>query len=125
MEKYDYLAAVIEDVKNVVLESYDWKNELKEDRYEFEQKLMDELWVNDSVTGNESGSYTFNAWQAEEYLCHNFDLLKEACDEFSTSLEDIIESAETCDVTIRCYLLGQAVSAVCDELESELDEDEE
>lgn len=125
MEKYDYLAAVTEDVKNVVLSDYNWKEELREDRDEFEQKLMDELWINDSVTGNASGSYTFNTWQAEENLCHNLDLLREALNEFGCGLSDISNGAEYCDVTIRCYLLGQAISEVLDELEEELPEDEE
>ena len=32
MEKYDYLSAVTEDVKTLVLSDYKWKEELKEDR---------------------------------------------------------------------------------------------
>lgn len=125
MERYDYFAAVKEDVKNVVMNDYDYINELKEDRQAFEDKLNDELFINDSVTGNASGSYTFNAWQAEEYICHNMELLKEACNEFCTDLSDIIESAESCDVTIRCYLLGNAISEVLDELEEEISEEDE
>lgn len=125
MERYDYYSAVKEDVKNVVVNEYNYIEELKNDREEFEQRLYDELWVNDSVTGNTSGSYTFNAWQAEENICHNMDLLKEACSEFNTDLADIIESAESCDVTIRCYLLNQSISEILDELEEELPEDEE
>ena len=119
MEKYDYLANVIADVKEVVTNDYDYKKELNEDREAFEQRLNDELWTNDSVTGNGSGSYTFSTWQAEENLCHNFDLLKEALNEFGSNI-DILDDAEGCDVTIRCYLLGQAISTVLDELESEL-----
>lgn len=125
MERYDYYSAVKEDVKNVVVNEYNYIEELKKDREEFEQRLYDELWVNDSVTGNSSGSYTFNAWQAEENICHNMDLLKEACDGFNTDLADIIESAESCDVTIRCYLLSQSISEILDELEEELPEEEE
>lgn len=121
MEKYDYLANVIEDVKEVVKSDYNYKEELKEDREAFEQRLNDELWANDSVTGNGSGSYTFSTWQAEENLCHNFDLLKEALYEFGSNI-DILDNAEACDVTIRCYLLGQAISTVLDELEEEIAE---
>lgn len=125
MERYDYYSAVKGDVKNVVVNEYNYIEELKNDREEFEQRLYDELWVNDSVTGNASGSYTFSAWQAEENICHNLDLLKEACNELGTDLADIIESAESCDVTIRCYLLNQSISEILDELEEELPEDEE
>lgn len=121
MERYDYLSAVKEDVKNVVMSDYDYINELKEDREAFENKLNDELWANDSVTGNGSGSYTFSPWQAEENLCHNFDILKTALDEFCSNI-DILDNAEACDVTIRCYLLSTAISNVLDELEEEIKE---
>lgn len=125
MERYDYLSTVIEDVKNIVVHDYNYIEELRECREDFEEKLNSNLWVNDSVTGNASGSYTFNAWAAEEYLCHNFDLLKEACYEFGCDLTEMIDSPETCDVTIRCYLLNQAISTVLDTLEEELPEEDE
>lgn len=125
MERYDYFSAVKEDVKNVVMNEYNYSEELKEDRQAFEDKLNEELWTNDSVTGNGSGSYTFNTWQAEENLCHNLDLLQNALNEFGCGLSDISNGAEYCDLTIRCYLLGQAISEVLDELEEELPEDEE
>ena len=122
METYIYLENVIADVKNVVVNDYDYKNELKESREDFEQRLNDELWTNDLVTGNGSGSYTFNAYKAEEYLCHNFDLLAEALREFGCGLDYLERGPEACDVTIRCYLLGQAISKVLDELEAGIDE---
>lgn len=125
MGKYNYFKSVKEDVKNVVINEYNYIEELTEDRDTFEQKLNDELWARDSVTGNGSGSYTFSTWKAEENLCHNLDLLQEALNEFGCGLSDISNGAEYCDVTIRCYLLGQAISEVLDELEEELPEDEE
>ena len=73
----------------------------------------------DSVTGNASGSYTFNAWKAEEYLCHNWDLLAEAIEEFGGNTDILRAGAKSCDVTIRCYLLGQCIAAALDELENE------
>lgn len=121
MGKYDYLEAVIEDVKNVVVNDYNYKEELTEDRDNFEERLHDDLWTNDSVTGNGSGSYTFSTWKAEEYLCHNLDLLSEALNEFGCDLSYLEKGAEACDVTIRCYLLGQAISKVLDDLEEELE----
>ena len=117
MERYDYLEAVKEDVKNYIEE-----NGIKvtsENRNELEEQLNDDLFTCDSVTGNGSGSYTFNTWTAEEYLCHNLDLLAEACEEFGSSMDILKDGAEACDVTIRCYLLNQAISEVLDELEEE------
>lgn len=75
MKAYDYLENVKEDVRNYIEE-----NKIvvtSSNREEVEQELNDTLFVNDSVTGNASGSYTFSTWQAEENLCHNFELLTE------------------------------------------------
>lgn len=123
MEKYDYLEAVTNDVKEYInseIEMSDYS-----DRDELEEYLNEHLFCEDSVTGNASGSYTFNAWQAEENICHNLDLLGEALAEFGGDASDLLESAESCDVTIRCYLLGQAISAALDELWEESEEDDE
>jgi len=127
MERYDYQQAVKDDIKQYI-EDHDVKV-TSSNREELESSLYDEMFISDSVTGNASGSYTFNTWQAEENLCHNLDLLKEACEEFGSDC-NILESAEGCDVTIRCYLLSSALSEVLDELEeddedSDEDEDEE
>lgn len=121
MEKYDYLKAIENDIRNYLNETYG-KSEIKKaiafDRDEFAEKLHDELCVEDSVTGNASGSYTFSTWDAEENLCHNTDLLREALEEFGSEDENILEKgAEWCDVTIRCYLLGQAIDEVIKEYE--------
>ena len=119
MERYDYYQAVKDDIKQYI-EDHDVKVTTS-NREDLEQSLYNEMFTSDSVTGNASGSYTFNAWQAEENLCHNLDLLKEACEEFGSDC-NILESAEGCDVTIRCYLLSSALHEVLDELEEE-DED--
>lgn len=128
MEKYDYLSAVESDVReyienNVDFHDYSDLDEMKED-------LNEKLFVEDSVTGNASGSYTFNAWKAEEYLCHNLDLLAEANEEFCGSSDILSDGAEMCDVTIRCYLLGQAIENVAPDMwqdweDSQEDSDEE
>lgn len=122
METYNYLEAVKEDVldyindNNIIVTS--------DNREEVEQELNDTLFTCDSVTGNASGSYTFNAWVAEENLCHNWGLLAEALDELGCSVEFLKNGAESCDVTIRCYLLAQAISEVLDEVETEEKEEE-
>lgn len=135
MEKYNYFEAVKEDVKQWINEHDEWKSDyadengkwLRDDnRDDIFEDLNDRLFVEDSVTGNASGSYTFNAWQAEENLCHNLDLLGEAMEEFGYGgkpMSELMESAESCDVTIRCYLLGQAIGEVLDEMEDEEDEE--
>ena len=84
--------------------------------------LYDDLWVCDSVTGNASGSYTFNRNTAKEYVLDNMDLLEEAAKEFCLDNDTIAEkflsdSWEYFDVTIRCFLLSQVLSEVLDDEE--------
>ena len=122
MEKYDYRSVVKSDVID-----YIQNNDIvvtSSNKDELQGSLYDELFIADEVTGNGSGSYTFNAWQAEENLCHNMDLLKEALDEFGSDYS-ILDSAESYDVTIRCYLLAEAISEALDELEVEDDDEDE
>lgn len=119
MITYNYLEAVTEDVREYInneINRADWID----DRDRLEEKLNDNLWSDDSVTGNASGSYTFNAWQAEENLCHNMGLLEEACSEFCDDMGELVKrGAEICDVIIRCYLLSQAIADVLEELEND------
>lgn len=125
MTNYNYLEAVTSDVLDYIKEEINL-DEWKGNREGLEEKLNDELWTVDSVTGNASGSYTFNTWEAEENLAHNWDLLAEALDEFGQDGTDVLrQGAEAMDVTIRCYLLWQAIAEALDELEEELAEDDE
>lgn len=123
MKTYNYHDAVCEDIRNYIEE-----NNIKvyaSERRDLEEKLNDDLFCEDSVTGNASGSYTFSTWQAEENLCHNLDLLAEALSEFGDTSNYLEKGAEACDVTIRCYLLGECISEVLDELEEDDPEEEE
>lgn len=125
MTNYNYLEAVTSDVLDYIKEELNL-DEWKGNREGLEEKLNDKLWTVDSVTGNASGSYTFNTWEAEENLAHNWDLLAEALDEFGQDETDVLrQGAEAMDVIIRCYLLGQAIAKALDELEEELAEDDE
>ena len=116
MEKYDYREAVSEDIREYL------KNQgivvTTANREELKDNLRDDLMQEDSVTGNASGSYTYNYWQAEENICHNLDLLQDAADEYGCDLGELIKrGAETCDVVIRCYLVSSCLSKVLDEVE--------
>ena len=124
MEKYNYLEAVTNDAKTAILENMDmweWHN-----REELEENANDWLWTADEVTGNGSGSYTFNREAAKEYVTRSddgMDTLRDAVREFDCEHEAfselLEENWEYLDVIIRCYLLRQAISAAIDELEEE------
>ena len=120
MTNYNYLENIKADVKEYINNEINLKD--FSDREELEEKLNEDLWICDSVTGNASGSYYCNSWKAEEALAHNWDLLAEAMKEFCCEVDLLEKGAEWADVTIRCYLLGQAIGEVLDEMEEELEE---
>lgn len=128
MEKYNYHEAICEDIREYIKYHYE-ADELREqmsDRDRFEEHLNDDLFADDSVTGNASGSYFFSTWKAEEAICHNYDLLSEAMSEFCCEPNDLAKGgAEWADVTIRCYLLNQCIHEVLDEIEEKMDDEEE
>lgn len=114
--KYDYLKNMVEDVKDYIKENYEGIEEVDK------ESLYDDLFIEDSVTGNGSGSYTFNSEVAREFVYNNEDLLEEAMQEFGCSSEVIAQHIfdyEWQDVTIRCYLLGQAMEQAIEELKEE------
>lgn len=117
MERYDYFESVTADVKKAILENIDnWEYS---DRDELEEVAYDALFCDDTVTGNASGSYYCSTYKAEEALCHNWDILADAIDEFGGDVDVLRQGAEACDVTIRCYLLGQAISAALEDFYNE------
>ena len=61
---YNYMETVKDDVRQAIEDNYDIAD--YSDRDEFEETLYEDLWVDDSVTGNGSGSYTFSRSKAEE-----------------------------------------------------------
>ena len=128
MERYDYLSATRRNVLNWIECDMDYSEVcacIKEDAEAFKEFLHDELWTVDSVTGNGSGSYTFNTWKAEENICHNLDLAAEAYQEFGYDGIPFDKGAERIDVTIRCYLLGQAIDEVVEGIKLEVEFAEE
>ena len=128
MMNYNYLESMKEDVQEYINNEINLKD--FSDREELEEKLNEDLWTCDSVTGNASGSYTFNSYKAMEYVLDNMDLLEYMCKEFGVDNDTIGQKFLACewewmDVSIRCYLLGQVIGEVLDEVEEELTDEEE
>jgi len=122
--KYNYLEAMQADIIEYLENDLELKNFTDEhgdiDRDALTEYLNDELWTCDSVTGNASGSYTFNRLQAREYVIDNMDLLNEAIETFCIDAETIADKFtsgnwEYFDVTIRCYVLSEAIENAVDE----------
>ena len=118
---YSYKEQVRADVK-------EWIEDNKEqieglDRHDAYEVVYDSCWVDDSVTGNASGSYTFSRWEARQNFFND--------DDSEEYIDQMIEDGFTCresvgravqesqwellDVSIRCWLLCDAVSDVLDE----------
>lgn len=113
MNTYNYL----ESVKESVLVF------MRENGYTVEDiengTVYDECFISDSVTGNASGSFFFDRWKAEEAICHNWDLIAEAWEEFELDAKELSRGAGFIDVTLRCYVLGLAIEEVKEQLENE------
>lgn len=125
---YNYLEAVKDDVRTYIQDNItlgDWNG----DRDNLEVILNDDLWVDDSVTGNGSGSYTFSRAQAKEYFLDGGECyLQDMCFDYGIDAEELGQKMidgewEWLDVSIRCYLLGRAISEVLDEFQKELEGD--
>lgn len=129
-DAYNYTKAVYDDALEyckTLIRDGDFKHDF-EDRDEASDFLYDKCFNSDDVTGNLSGSYTMNTFLAEILLAGNWDLLEDADSEFGSSFR-ISDGAEVADATVRCYMLGQVMDDVLDQLEEDGDlvyeEDEE
>lgn len=123
MKNYNYLEAVTADVIDYIRENINASD--FENREELSECLNDDLWIDDGVTGNASGSYTFNSYKAKEYVFADPDAVAEALKEFCVDAETIADKFlsqdwEYFDVTARCFYLCSAIETALDELEDEL-----
>ena len=119
---YNYKEQIRADVK-------EWIEDNKEqieglDRHDAFEVVYDSCWVDDSVTGNASGSYTFSGWEArqnffndedsEEYIDHMIEDGFTCRESVGRAVQE--SQWELLDVSIRCWLLCDAVTDVLDEM---------
>lgn len=120
---FNYNEAVKADVIDYIKENFSDEElaEKLEDKDSFSDELNDTLWTEDSVTGNASGSYTFNTWKAKEYVFDDTETVQEALKEFCVDAETVAEKFldedwEYFDVTARCYVLSSAIYEALEEI---------
>ena len=126
---YDYYEEVKQSIEDVINDEAYYLNieaVRPNDLEEYEEVLNNELWNEDAVTGNASGSYYYNSYKAEEALINNLSLASEALQEFGYNNIDVLDKgAEWLDVIIRCYVLPSCIAEYIEdnrlELESRLD----
>lgn len=128
--KYDYEQVITQELKDWITNETDILT--NRDAYGSDEELVawieDEVWAEDSVTGNGDFGY------AEEdvcltYLGGNSDLLYEAANAFDLDNGDltIVEHfnngslAQYFDTCIRCYLLRDCIDLVIKELKLNID----
>lgn len=131
MTNYNYHEAVLQDAYNYIKDNYT-ADELREmfaqnDFDTIRDDMENKMWDADSVTGNGSGSYTFNRDKAREYVYANIDTVKTALYEFGcfndpeALVEKFLEEEyEYFDVTARCYCLYGAVEEALKRIYSEV-----
>jgi hypothetical protein len=122
MEKYNYRAALINDIKTYITNNpQEWADPFVTD--DIFNYWYDILWAEDCVTGNGSNWYAKES-ECEEFLTHNVNLALEAFEEFAVDVKAIFNAATNgnaarfIDCTIRCYLLGECLGQVLEELNS-------
>lgn len=101
------------------LANYDDADDLQSDLY-------DDMFVSDEVTGNASGSYTFNSYKARENVLADIETVKDALNEFGVSADEIgdkflNEEWEYFDVTARCYVLGECLAQFIEDNRNEIE----
>ena len=113
--KYNYYECVEDDVLNYL---QDYTNEelkemtSKENFDTTQEKLYDDLWAEDGITGNGWDGYPMSEEQKAEAVGANLELLADALDEFGCDAEcyrKALKDMGYADATIRCYVLGTAI----------------
>ena len=116
MTREEYLEEVKNDVINHIEENHEKGDSISK------EKLYDDCWIDDSVTGNASGSYYCNSYAAWEKLGNNIaELAEEIESNFGEIPSDRKYDFEYIDVSVRCMLLSEAIEEAVDELENDYD----
>ena len=124
MKNYNYLESVKDDVETWLVDNSSQFEEIKDnneidgaiDWDGVKDDLNEILWNEDSITGNGSGSYTFNSEKAREYVLDGdgWQYLEDLVNEGWLTYESIGKNVanynfESLDVALRCYFLSQAI----------------
>lgn len=125
MEKYDYRRAIIDDLKDWIVNDTDIMENKEQygDRELLIAWIYDEAFTESSITGNGYDWYNTEE-KCSEYISDNFELLYEAAheycidDEMNTLIQQYEDKslARYFDCTIRCYLLGECIEKALEEL---------
>lgn len=103
MDFREYIEETKENAKEYIKENWEY---LKDKTME---EVQDDLFIADTVTGNASGSFTFNTYDAQQNalgLIFDEDFINALQWNFGQDLGELIKrGAEIVDVTARCLAL--------------------
>ena len=117
---YDYRKAMVEDIKNYVIDNY-MEPAPDMTRDDYCETLNDELWAVDEVTGN-GGNYYASEEECAAYVGYGLEEFVEEQDgygwEWTQSMREQFKQAPAryIDCMIRTYLLWECVDKAVDEL---------
>lgn len=122
----DYIDETRENIKEYLRENYS-KEELQD--YISLDRLKDNLFMSDSVTGNASGSYTCNSYQAEQNvsgILWDSEFIEILYNTYGEDIGDCMKhGAEYLDVTARVLALEYMdLQEVIDEVYKEMEEEQ-
>lgn len=125
MNYNDYYNAVIDDAKEAIDEGIRMGDVNEESDFE---DIMESLFIDDSVTGNASGSYTFCTITAAENVAGFYyderlrDMILGAGYEINA---EFLDNPERIDVIIRCMMLSEVEDIIKAYFEEQIEELEE
>lgn len=116
---YHYRTEMKQDIldyinRNITLDDWEFRTDL-------EDYLYNELWADDSITGNGEKYYDTESY-CESCLAYNLDLMMEACEEFGIDMKSLLQHyhdgdlARFLDCMIRCYLFVDTLHDVLNEI---------
>lgn len=117
---YNYLEAMVEDITDwMKCDNFDLSE--YSDLEEAHEYLHDELWDDDSITGN-GGKWYASIEKCELYLCGNWILIFEAINDFCTDMNDALKKygknlPQFLDCLVRLNLLDEAIEKVLGDLQ--------
>ena len=127
MEKYNYREAIINDLKDWIINETDILENINNiNDEEILEWIEDEAFNQDNITGN-GPEYYDTEEKCSEYLSGNYDLLYEAAYEFcmDDDINGLIKHyknkslARYFDCAIRCYLLRECIDKVLEDIKND------
>lgn len=144
MLRNSYYNDVQDDILEMLKEEYQNEEELKDYIYQdgseyfvefddnFKNRILEAAEDDDSITGNASGSYFYNLYEAKECFSENDgnEILRDAINEGLIEKEQVADyflndDYESLDVVCRFYVCSQAVDDAVNEFEQYLNENKE